>query len=216
MLDNHRPTAPVQRGQHLLLAGRPDARVDLATTGVEDERGRGAQDAERRTTSWCCSVVDIDVRRTPGVNRDDLAERCGGVTRQGAQNAEENCSSVARSPAWWAHGVPSSSDGSDAPRRQYGSAGSVGSAWSVGPDTRRVPRKRPVVAARLQPEAAGDHEGGQQDPGSGGHAGHNDLGPPGIPPRRFEPVETLSRRRTAGSSSTLWPGCTSTVEGRRW
>ncbi len=85
--------------------------------------------------------VDLEVG-TPSVEAATSC-RIRRVTRQGAQKAEENCSSVARSPSWVSHSVPASTE--------TGSSAGALAAACAGPSrpcTGCVPRNRPSVAAR--------------------------------------------------------------------
>ena len=129
------------------LVGAPDARVTSSAVHVEHERRRGAQDAEPADQVEVVLGVDLDV----GDAWSDRAtsSRTRRVARHGAQNAEENCSSVARSPSC------------RRPRRA-GQHRHRRPAAVAAPRTRWVPRNRPSSSARAEPDAERQDDGARR------------------------------------------------------
>ena len=126
----------------------------LAPGGVEHQRGRRTKDTNRRTRSrWCSASISRCV--TPGT-RPATSARIRRVARHGAQNADENWTSVARSPS------------------------GPGTAYLPAPNRRlpggharaadRVGAPEPAVASASAPRRPGP-ERGHEDIHAGAHLG---------------------------------------------
>ena len=203
-------------------------RADLATLGVEDQRGRRAQDPEAAHHLEVVLGVDLDVRhaRAP---RSATSPSTRRVARHGAQNAEENCSSVARSPR-----------GTSTPPRPARSP--AVSADGVAARTPRDPvgaAEAPVRRARGTSRSRRPAHADEQHPLSGRHVRTNRVagrshsaalsrrrraaGTPRCPRARRSTVAGSRDRRagrprsteqTPSTASRLVPGCSATARLR--
>ena len=189
------------------MAGAPAARV-TSRRSASSTSVVGVRRMPRRAYSVEVVLgVDLDVRHA----RDDAATSASTrrVARHGAQNAEENCSRVARSP---------SARRRLRPARPGGPLGLLRRGGADGPVDRGL--GRPAYGVRAAEaavgpsapgaEAQGDRDGGQHDPGTGGHADPNRPVPAMSGRARSaagEGRQELDRRRRARSSTSRVPGC---------
>ena len=194
-------TAPAERGEHLRpCAGRPLARVTSTPRGVEHQRGRRAQRCRGGGPGRGGARRRPRRARRPGTS-SATSPRTRRVARQGAQNAEENCSSVARSPSGWPR--PSSEPRLDVRGRGGGRVG--------GQRVRAA--EASVAGGPPEPEPGGQDQRDDEDPGTLAHdvaqpgtrrvdsAAGPDVtgatGPRGDPPGRWRTAPRRLRDRAA-------------------
>ena len=216
LTDTRRPltgSARLERGQHLGRCGAPRRPGQLAAAGVEDQRGRRAQDPERAGPGRGAARRRPRRELTPGTVAGHVVQDPAGRPAR-AQNAEENCSNVARSPRCSSYAVPASTL---APRV-------VGrSLWSrplepldpTQPRTRCVPRNTPVGRRPPRPES--------RAPPRRRPAAPRLRGPCRSQPRRRRriPVPRLAGcawwcSEPAGSAAPSAPACTRRGTTSRW
>ena len=150
------PRASAKASRTCSLRGAPAARVTSAPRASRTSVvGVRSTPTARTSSRWCSASTSTC--RTPGTSSATSA-RVRRVARHGAQKAEENCSSVARSPSSSARPLSAATStrvGCGAAARRVSRLAALApqprmlrSHLSTSARRRRVPRKRPSAAAR--------------------------------------------------------------------
>ncbi len=203
--------AAFQRGEHLGGARRSGGPGDLASRASSTSVVGVRRTPRLRTSSRWCSA-STSTCSTPGTAPATSAST-RRVARQGAQNAEENWSRVARSPRLSSYAVPRSTF---APRPSSRSSRRAGRrpARRGRPHPSRPP-EHAVRQAPPRPDAGGHGHGRDQHPGTERHDVANPERARRIPVPRLAGCESWCWER-AGSAARSAPGSTRPGTTSRW